>query len=91
MPASNRWANEQLSAFCTASEFGLGFVPAGALLMPPSRNYNNLEAGKASMEDPPTPTPFDELPSEGQQEEHEAQLREVRDKLERMFQSPDAE
>ena len=72
MPAATRWGSEQLSDFCDAAEFGLGFVPFGTLLMPPSYNYYDQDA-------------FDDLPSEEAQAEHDAQLREVRDKLERMF------
>ena len=30
---------EQLSDFCAMAEFGLGFVPHDALLVPPQHNY----------------------------------------------------
>ena len=34
MPTATAWASEELSDFCHSADFGLGFVPTGALLLP---------------------------------------------------------
>jgi len=39
MPTATEWPAEQLSEFCSSTEFGLGFVPHEALLVPPQVNY----------------------------------------------------
>ena len=39
MPTATEWPAEQLSEFCSSTEFGLGFVPHEALLVPPQLNY----------------------------------------------------
>lgn len=43
-PAPTAWRREQLSEFCAMAEFGLGFVPSDALLVPPENNYYDAEA-----------------------------------------------
>ena len=36
MPTATSWASEELSDFCASADFGLGFVPTGALLFSPT-------------------------------------------------------
>ena len=43
-PSPTAWRKEQLSEFCAMAEFGLGFVPSDALLVPPENNYYDAEA-----------------------------------------------
>ena len=38
------WAADQLCDFCAMAEFGLGFVPHDALLVPPQHNYFDANA-----------------------------------------------
>jgi|TARA_B110001469_G_scaffold44260_1_gene43515 hypothetical protein len=44
MPTTTQWAAEQVSEFCAMAEFGLGFVPEDALLVPPQKNYFDVNA-----------------------------------------------
>ena len=44
MPTATVWGVEQLSEFCSMAEFGLGFVPHDALLIPPQHNYFDADA-----------------------------------------------
>jgi hypothetical protein len=44
MPTATVWGVEQLSEFCSMAEFGLGFVPHDALLIPPQHNYFDANA-----------------------------------------------
>lgn len=44
MATATEWAAEQVSDFCAMAEFGLGFVPDDALLVPPQRNYFDVNA-----------------------------------------------
>merc|ERR1712129_426764 len=44
MPTTTQRAAEQVSDFCAMAEFGLGFVPDDALLVPPQRNYFDVNA-----------------------------------------------
>jgi len=50
-PAPTAWRKEQLSDFCAMAEFGLGFVPNDALLVPPENNYYDAEAFARVEED----------------------------------------
>ena len=44
MPTSTSWEAEELSAFCDEADFGVGFVPEGALVFPPEDNYFDADA-----------------------------------------------
>lgn len=44
MPTATSWASEELSDFCASADFGLGFVPTGALVFPPEDNYFDADA-----------------------------------------------
>ena len=44
MPTATVWAADQLCDFCAMAEFGLGFVPHDALLVPPQHNYFDANA-----------------------------------------------
>jgi hypothetical protein len=44
MPTATAWASEELSDFCASADFGLGFVPTGALVFPPEDNYFDADA-----------------------------------------------
>jgi hypothetical protein len=44
MAHPTEWSAEQIRFFCDASEFGLGFVSAEALLLPPRNNVFDHEA-----------------------------------------------
>ena len=39
MPTATVWETGELCDFCTNAEFGLGFVPQEALLVPPQQNH----------------------------------------------------
>lgn len=44
MPTSTSWDTEELSDFCDEADFGVGFVPEGALVFPPEENYFDADA-----------------------------------------------
>jgi len=44
MPTASAWSSEELSDFCMTADFGLGFVPHGALVFPPEDNYFDADA-----------------------------------------------
>jgi hypothetical protein len=67
MATATEWPAEQVSDFCAMAEFGLGFVPDDALLVPPQRNYFDVNA-------------FEEE-EEGNWGEDSAELRNRLDKL----------
>jgi len=39
-----RWLANRLNEFCSVAEFGLGLVPHGAMLLPPSRSFYDVGA-----------------------------------------------
>mmetsp|Transcript_10397 Transcript_10397/g.21008 ORF Transcript_10397/g.21008 Transcript_10397/m.21008 type:complete len:214 (+) Transcript_10397:60-701(+) len=44
MSTATEWGADQVSDFCAMAEFSLGFVPDDALLVPPQKNYFDVNA-----------------------------------------------
>ena len=73
MPAATEWPAEQLSEFCSSTQFGLGFVPGDALLVPPQRNYFDESAFELTAK------------LQGAEEAYGVDGAEVRARLDRLF------
>jgi hypothetical protein len=48
---ATRWESEPLADFCWRAEFGLGYVPPDAMLVPPQRNHVDAAAIEQRQED----------------------------------------
>ena len=73
MADPTEWQAGELSDFCDSADLGLGLVPQGTFLVPPEQNKYDADAFEAQEHD------------DAAAASEEEQLREVRAKLERIF------